>query len=186
MTDRVLAQLAALKGATASALKVKWRALFDTEPPPYNRRFLENRPRRVSGQRVGDLAVPPAGQVQGRGGRGDRGAGRLLRPGRRRSTKQQDQEDGQSQERAGSQTELLKRESAGAGGRWRRRSPGRSGGAGNRLGKRLRASKTFLRGDLCKAAMGTPRPAHEALVYKARSRTGETNERPGLSNSSDK
>lgn len=43
MTDPVLAQLAALKGATATALKVKWRALFDTEPPPYNRRFLENR-----------------------------------------------------------------------------------------------------------------------------------------------
>src|SRR5258705_11693527 len=43
MTDPVLAQLAALKGATASALKVKWRALFDTEPPPYNRRFLESR-----------------------------------------------------------------------------------------------------------------------------------------------
>ena len=43
MTDRVLAQLAALKGATVSALKVKWRALFETEPPPYNRRFLENR-----------------------------------------------------------------------------------------------------------------------------------------------
>jgi hypothetical protein len=43
MTDLVLAQLASLKGATASALKVKWRALFDTEPPPYNRRFLESR-----------------------------------------------------------------------------------------------------------------------------------------------
>jgi hypothetical protein len=43
MNDLVLAQLAALKGATASALKVKWRALFDTEPPPYNRRFLESR-----------------------------------------------------------------------------------------------------------------------------------------------
>jgi Protein of unknown function (DUF2924) len=43
MTDPVLAQLAALKGATANALKVKWRGLFDTEPPPYNRRFLESR-----------------------------------------------------------------------------------------------------------------------------------------------
>ena len=43
MTDTVLAQLAALKGAPASALKTKWRALFDTEPPPYNRRFLESR-----------------------------------------------------------------------------------------------------------------------------------------------
>ncbi|QWG18804.1 DUF2924 domain-containing protein [Bradyrhizobium sediminis] len=43
MTDSVLAQLAALKGAPAPALKAKWRALFDTEPPPYNRRFLESR-----------------------------------------------------------------------------------------------------------------------------------------------
>src|SRR4030081_3437690 len=43
MIDTVLTQLAALKGATAPALKAKWRALFDTEPPPYNRRFLESR-----------------------------------------------------------------------------------------------------------------------------------------------
>jgi Protein of unknown function (DUF2924) len=43
MTDPVLTQLAALRGAPASALKIKWRALFDTEPPPYNRRFLESR-----------------------------------------------------------------------------------------------------------------------------------------------
>ena len=43
MKDPVLAQLAALKGAPAAALKTKWRTLFDTEPPPYNRRFLESR-----------------------------------------------------------------------------------------------------------------------------------------------
>jgi Protein of unknown function (DUF2924) len=43
MTDTVLAQLAALKDAPAPALKAKWRALFDMEPPPYNRRFLESR-----------------------------------------------------------------------------------------------------------------------------------------------
>src|SRR5882757_10489053 len=43
MTDTVLAQLAALKDAPAPALKAKWRALFDTEPPPYNRRFLGSR-----------------------------------------------------------------------------------------------------------------------------------------------
>ena len=43
MKDPVLAQLAALKGLPAPALKTKWRALFDTEPPPYNRRFLESR-----------------------------------------------------------------------------------------------------------------------------------------------
>jgi hypothetical protein len=43
MTDPVLAQLTALKGATATTLKEKWRTLFDTEPPSYNRRFLESR-----------------------------------------------------------------------------------------------------------------------------------------------
>jgi hypothetical protein len=43
MTDTVLAQLAALKTAPAPALKAKWCELFDREPPPYNRRFLESR-----------------------------------------------------------------------------------------------------------------------------------------------
>jgi hypothetical protein len=39
----VLSQLAALKGASADVLKARWRELFDTEPPAYNRRFLESR-----------------------------------------------------------------------------------------------------------------------------------------------
>ena len=43
MADTVLAQVAALKTAPVADLKNKWRDLFDTEPPPYNRRFLENR-----------------------------------------------------------------------------------------------------------------------------------------------
>ena len=43
MTDTVLAQLAALKTAPIGVLKDKWRELFDDEPPPYNRRFLEHR-----------------------------------------------------------------------------------------------------------------------------------------------
>ena len=43
MTDTVLAQLTALKTAPAPALKAKWRELFDGEPPPYNRRFLQSR-----------------------------------------------------------------------------------------------------------------------------------------------
>ena len=43
MTDTVLAQLTALKAAPAPVLKAKWRELFDAEPPPYNRRFLESR-----------------------------------------------------------------------------------------------------------------------------------------------
>ena len=43
MTDTVLAQLAALKTTPIAELKQQWRDLFDTEPPPYNRRFLESR-----------------------------------------------------------------------------------------------------------------------------------------------
>src|ERR687898_382912 len=43
MSDPVLAQLAALKTAPVATLKAKWRELFDREPPPYNRRFLESR-----------------------------------------------------------------------------------------------------------------------------------------------
>jgi hypothetical protein len=43
MSVSVLAQLAALKGASAPVLKAKWRELFETEPPAYNRRFLESR-----------------------------------------------------------------------------------------------------------------------------------------------
>jgi hypothetical protein len=43
VTDSVLGQLAALKTKGAPELKALWRQLFDTEPPPYNRRFLESR-----------------------------------------------------------------------------------------------------------------------------------------------
>jgi hypothetical protein len=43
MTKSVIAELTALKGTSADKLKARWRELFDTEPPPYNRRFLESR-----------------------------------------------------------------------------------------------------------------------------------------------
>src|SRR6266540_6259886 len=43
MTASVLAQLAALKWLPTQDLKRRWRDLFETEPPPYNRRFLESR-----------------------------------------------------------------------------------------------------------------------------------------------
>jgi hypothetical protein len=42
-TVSVTAQLAALTTTPTPALKAKWRELFGTEPPPYNRRFLESR-----------------------------------------------------------------------------------------------------------------------------------------------
>ena len=41
--DTVLARVAALKAMPTPKLKEQWQALFDTPPPPYNRRFLESR-----------------------------------------------------------------------------------------------------------------------------------------------
>lgn len=58
MTDPILAQLTALKAADAHALKAKWRELFETEPPPYNRRFLESR----LAYRIQELAYGGLGQ----------------------------------------------------------------------------------------------------------------------------
>ena len=41
--DPIPARLAALKTATTTDLKQQWRDLFDSEPPPFNRRYLESR-----------------------------------------------------------------------------------------------------------------------------------------------
>jgi hypothetical protein len=43
MKPNLLAEIADLKKAPSGELKARWRELFDTEPPPYNRRFLESR-----------------------------------------------------------------------------------------------------------------------------------------------
>jgi hypothetical protein len=43
MTDTVLARLAALKTTPTPELRKQWKDLFDTEPPLYNRRYLESR-----------------------------------------------------------------------------------------------------------------------------------------------
>ncbi len=41
--DHTLTRLDALKTTPTSDLKAQWRDLFETEPPPFNRRFLESR-----------------------------------------------------------------------------------------------------------------------------------------------
>jgi len=41
--DPIPARLAALKTSTTPELKAQWRDLFDSEPPPFNRRYLESR-----------------------------------------------------------------------------------------------------------------------------------------------
>ena len=43
MTNPIPARLAALKTTPTPDLKQQWRDLFDTEPPPFNRRYLESR-----------------------------------------------------------------------------------------------------------------------------------------------
>jgi hypothetical protein len=43
MTDPIPARLAALKTTPTQDLKAQWRDLFETEPPPFNRRYLESR-----------------------------------------------------------------------------------------------------------------------------------------------
>jgi hypothetical protein len=43
MTDSVLARLAALKTTPTHDLKKQWRDLFGTEPPVFNRRYIESR-----------------------------------------------------------------------------------------------------------------------------------------------
>ena len=43
MTDPIPARLAALRTASTPDLKAQWRDLFDTEPPPFNRSYLESR-----------------------------------------------------------------------------------------------------------------------------------------------
>ena len=42
-THSIPARLAALKTTPTPELKKQWRDLFDSDPPPYNRRFLESR-----------------------------------------------------------------------------------------------------------------------------------------------
>ena len=43
MSEQVLARLAALKTTPTPKLKEQWRQLFESEPPAFNRRYLESR-----------------------------------------------------------------------------------------------------------------------------------------------
>lgn len=43
MTDPILARLTALKTTPTPKLREKWRLLFDKEPPPFNRQYIESR-----------------------------------------------------------------------------------------------------------------------------------------------
>ena len=62
MTDPIPARLAALKTTPTPALKQQWRDLLASEPPPFNRRYLESRgePLKVAIFVGGSPAMAPA------------------------------------------------------------------------------------------------------------------------------
>lgn len=43
MTEKVLERLTALKTTPTPKLREQWRQLFDSEPPPFNRQYIESR-----------------------------------------------------------------------------------------------------------------------------------------------
>jgi len=43
MTNHIVAELAALRAASFTDLRKKWRALFNSDPPAYNRKYIESR-----------------------------------------------------------------------------------------------------------------------------------------------
>jgi hypothetical protein len=68
--DPIPARLAALKTTPTPDLKQQWRDLFDSEPPPFNRRYLESR----LAYRIQELAYgglkPETDPAAGAAGRG--------------------------------------------------------------------------------------------------------------------
>ena len=72
MTDPIPARLAALKTMALPELKAEWRTLFGTEPPGYNRRYLESR----LAYRIQELAY---GGLKPETRQAARGAGRAVR-----------------------------------------------------------------------------------------------------------
>ena len=79
MTASVAAEIAQLRLKYAADLKAKWRELFDTAPPPYNRKFLQSR----IAYRIQELAF--GGLSKSTVERLDDLAERMTRGGRRRS-----------------------------------------------------------------------------------------------------
>ena len=68
MTGTVVARVAALKSMPISDLKQQWRELFDSDPPPFNRRFLESRlAYRIQELAYGDLKPQSVAAAGGAG-----------------------------------------------------------------------------------------------------------------------
>ena len=68
MNDSVLAQLAALPAKSTPELKALWRELFDSDPPRYNRRFLESRlAYRIQELQYGGLRPATGARLEGLG-----------------------------------------------------------------------------------------------------------------------
>jgi hypothetical protein len=72
--DPIPARLAALKMTPTPELKHQWRDLFDSEPPPFNRRYLESRlAYRIQELAYGGLKPETIRRLERRGEELDRG-----------------------------------------------------------------------------------------------------------------
>src|SRR5216684_614529 len=75
MTDRVLAQIAALAKASLHNLKAQWRDLFGTEAPGINRAYLERRiAYRLQELAYGGLSEPTKARLTDLAKTADRGS----------------------------------------------------------------------------------------------------------------
>ena len=76
MTQSVLKRLAALKTLPATDLKKQWRELFETEPPPFNRAYLESRlAYRIQELAYGGLKPATLARIEALGEQLERGKG---------------------------------------------------------------------------------------------------------------
>ena len=80
MIDTIPARLVALKTTSTPALKAQWRDLFDTEPPPFNRSYLESRlAYRIQELAYGGLKAETVRQLEKLGEQLDRSKGGVRR-----------------------------------------------------------------------------------------------------------
>jgi hypothetical protein len=83
MNESVLAQIAALKVKSTPQLRALWKELFDRDPPPFGRRYLEDRlSYRIQELRIGGLSDRTRRKLDALVGQLEPKAARRRSPGR--------------------------------------------------------------------------------------------------------
>jgi Protein of unknown function (DUF2924) len=83
MSESVLAQIAALKVKSTPQLRALWKELFDRDPPPFGRRYLEDRlSYRIQELRIGGLSDRARRKLDALVGQLEPKAARRRSPGR--------------------------------------------------------------------------------------------------------